>query len=237
MEDLRAILPSYQQTKIIHGAKILEIAEDVDGYWLTLDTNELRGIITPRVDPTKHDLEYEAKYNPGGKHYNEACHKTKVDFTWHSKHSPVVGGYFVLYPDGYTSFSPAKPFEAGNVLLEIDWNNVTEDQVLHMFFQLRHNLNTIRWGHQHLDKVLEALLEPKPGPHEQKGRRVWVAGKSLLNQLQKVGIGHGRNARRNGDSVFIDIDALYIPHDILIRAEFAGQMLVSHSASWVVIEE
>lgn len=234
MEDLRAILPSYQQTKIIHGAKILDIVEDRDGYWLTLDTNELRGIITPRVDPTKYDLEYEAKYNPGGKHYNDACHKTKVDFTWHSKHSPVVGGYFVLYPDGYTSFSPAKPFEAGNVLLEVDWNNVTEEQVLHMFFQLRHNLNTIRWGHQHLDKVLESLLaERKP----QLGHRVWIAGKSLQSQLEKVGIGSWHNAQRNGDSVFIDIDALYIPHDILIRAEFEGQMLVNHTASWVVVEE
>lgn len=30
-----------------------------------------------------------------------------------TKHSPVVGGYFVLYEDGYQSFSPAATFEAG----------------------------------------------------------------------------------------------------------------------------
>lgn len=30
-----------------------------------------------------------------------------------SKHSPCVGGYFVIYDDGYRSFSPAKAFEEG----------------------------------------------------------------------------------------------------------------------------
>lgn len=29
------------------------------------------------------------------------------------KHSPEVGGYYVVYDDGYKSYSPAKPFEAG----------------------------------------------------------------------------------------------------------------------------
>jgi hypothetical protein len=30
-----------------------------------------------------------------------------------AKHKPEVGGYFVVYEDGYTSFSPAKAFEEG----------------------------------------------------------------------------------------------------------------------------
>ncbi len=29
------------------------------------------------------------------------------------KHNPQPGGYFVVYEDGYASFSPAKAFEAG----------------------------------------------------------------------------------------------------------------------------
>lgn len=29
------------------------------------------------------------------------------------KHQPLVGGYWVIYPDGYESFSPAEPFESG----------------------------------------------------------------------------------------------------------------------------
>ena len=32
-----------------------------------------------------------------------------------TKHAPQVGGYYVLYEDGYASFSPAQPFEAGYV--------------------------------------------------------------------------------------------------------------------------
>ncbi len=30
-----------------------------------------------------------------------------------TKHDPQVGGYYVVYPDGYKSFSPAQAFEAG----------------------------------------------------------------------------------------------------------------------------
>lgn len=32
---------------------------------------------------------------------------------WHEKHKPQVGGYYVLYEDGYASYSPAKAFEEG----------------------------------------------------------------------------------------------------------------------------
>lgn len=32
---------------------------------------------------------------------------------WVRKHQPVVGGYYVIYGDGYASFSPAKAFEEG----------------------------------------------------------------------------------------------------------------------------
>lgn len=36
-----------------------------------------------------------------------------VDATYRARHAPVVGGYFVVYKDGYTSFSPAAAFEEG----------------------------------------------------------------------------------------------------------------------------
>lgn len=35
-----------------------------------------------------------------------------------AKHKPVVGGYFVVYADGYKSFSPADVFEAGYALID-----------------------------------------------------------------------------------------------------------------------
>lgn len=44
------------------------------------------------------------------------------------KHNPQAGGYFVRYPDGYESFSPAKSFEQGykpteEVVAANDWLN------------------------------------------------------------------------------------------------------------------
>lgn len=36
---------------------------------------------------------------------------------WHAKHKPQVGGYYVVYDDGYTSYSPASVFEAGYTAL------------------------------------------------------------------------------------------------------------------------
>ncbi|HEM7801973.1 TPA: hypothetical protein U2L32_002513 [Burkholderia cenocepacia] len=36
-----------------------------------------------------------------------------VDEAWAMKHRPQVGGYYVVYADGYCSFSPADAFESG----------------------------------------------------------------------------------------------------------------------------
>ena len=40
-----------------------------------------------------------------------------VQGDWMAKHKPEVGGYFVLYEDGYKSFSPAAAFESGYTLV------------------------------------------------------------------------------------------------------------------------
>ena len=37
----------------------------------------------------------------------------RLDAAYCEKHEPQVGGYFVVYPDGYKSFSPAGAFESG----------------------------------------------------------------------------------------------------------------------------
>ena len=37
----------------------------------------------------------------------------QVTPAWMAKNSPQVGGYYVVYEDGYTSFSPADAFESG----------------------------------------------------------------------------------------------------------------------------
>jgi hypothetical protein len=37
----------------------------------------------------------------------------KVDRHFVGKHNPIIGGYYVVYKDGYKSFSPADAFEDG----------------------------------------------------------------------------------------------------------------------------
>ena len=37
----------------------------------------------------------------------------RVDREYVRKHKPEVGGYYVVYKDGYKSFSPAEAFEDG----------------------------------------------------------------------------------------------------------------------------
>ena len=37
----------------------------------------------------------------------------RVDHDYVRKHSPQVGGYYVVYQDGYKSWSPEKAFEEG----------------------------------------------------------------------------------------------------------------------------
>lgn len=46
--------------------------------------------------------------------------RVRVAFDWLAKHAPKVGGYFVRYPDGYTSWSPAAAFEQGYTKVSLD---------------------------------------------------------------------------------------------------------------------
>ena len=45
-------------------------------------------------------------------------HPVGVSDKYMEKHDPQVGGYYVLYFDGYESFSPAKAFEDGYTLVK-----------------------------------------------------------------------------------------------------------------------
>lgn len=42
-----------------------------------------------------------------------------VSMAYINKHTPKIGGYYVLYENGYESWSPADAFEAGNVPFEL----------------------------------------------------------------------------------------------------------------------
>ncbi len=42
----------------------------------------------------------------------------EVPYEYIEKHKPKAGGYYVLYEDGYPSFSPPEAFESGYTLIE-----------------------------------------------------------------------------------------------------------------------
>lgn len=52
----------------------------------------------------------------GGIYFQPAepgCEKVSMSPEYVAKHKPEVGGYYVVYEDGYKSFSPADAFEEG----------------------------------------------------------------------------------------------------------------------------
>ena len=48
----------------------------------------------------------------------EGYDKVPMSPEYVAKHKPEVGGYYVVYEDGYKSFSPAGAFESGYVRID-----------------------------------------------------------------------------------------------------------------------
>ena len=46
-------------------------------------------------------------------YFGEISESKLISHAYMKKHEPRVGGYYVLYKDGYESFSPADAFEDG----------------------------------------------------------------------------------------------------------------------------
>lgn len=44
---------------------------------------------------------------------DEGFSPIRVSYDFYVKHAPSAGGYYVVYKDGYKSFSPADAFEGG----------------------------------------------------------------------------------------------------------------------------
>lgn len=79
-----AEMPRYRCHKVVHALKIRAITS--------------AGLTTPGV--TIHPEE-------------QGFAPFIVDQQFVVKHAPKVGGYYVVYEDGYKSWSPAEAFEAG----------------------------------------------------------------------------------------------------------------------------
>lgn len=76
-------MPKYRSHKVVQAVKIAEVM---------CDTDRAHGAIIPE------DL---------------SLTPIAVTGEYLKKHNPEPGGYFVVYPDGYRSFSPAEAFESG----------------------------------------------------------------------------------------------------------------------------
>lgn len=87
-ENVAVEMPQYQCHKKVWALKIKEIvAQDTgDDEW---------------------DGSYVASWEDDG--YGPM----RLSAAFCEKHSPVAGGYIVVYEDGYQSFSPAQAFESG----------------------------------------------------------------------------------------------------------------------------
>ena len=93
MGEVGVQMPRYKCHKEVWALKIKAI--DLDADKAKLDGRETDG--SAWITPAEFDT-----YAP-----------FKVDHAYMHKHKPEVGGYYVVYDDGYKSFSPAKAFEDG----------------------------------------------------------------------------------------------------------------------------
>jgi len=91
-------LPQYQCHKKVWALKIAEIHHNTNP-----DSTGKSGASS-----------YGAKLVPEDKRYGVI----DVDASYMTKHPAEVGGYFVIYEDGYKSYSPAPVFESGYTLIE-----------------------------------------------------------------------------------------------------------------------
>jgi len=89
-------LPLYQRHKQVRAVKIKEVLKHA------------------HPDPKADDAAFESSPAFQGAHLlpiDERFLPIAVDADWYRKHSPKPGGYYVLYEDGYASYSPAAAFE------------------------------------------------------------------------------------------------------------------------------
>jgi hypothetical protein len=92
------LMPQYQCHKKVWALKIKQVIKHA------------------HPDPKYDDALFEASPEFQGAHLfveEPGYAPIPVDADWYRKHNPQLGGYYVVYEDGYASFSPAKAFEEG----------------------------------------------------------------------------------------------------------------------------
>jgi hypothetical protein len=90
-------MPKYKSHKEVWAFKIKSILYDID----------LSNVENRETDGSAEITPEEKGYAP-----------FKVNADYLRKHTPEVGGYYVIYKGGYASWSPAKEFEEGYTLIK-----------------------------------------------------------------------------------------------------------------------
>lgn len=96
-------MPLYQCHKRVWALKIKTVAVHASG------------------DSSVGDAEFEGSDAFQGAHLipcEDGYAPVHVPADWYKKHKPSAGGYFVVYEDGYRSYSPADAFESGYALVK-----------------------------------------------------------------------------------------------------------------------
>lgn len=97
MADSREI-PKYKCHKKVRALKIKEVRR----IGPSPKSVPAGGEAIPDEDPAFELVFHEAGYAP-----------LPMSYDYMRKHDPQAGGYYIVYEDGYKSFSPAGAFEAG----------------------------------------------------------------------------------------------------------------------------
>ncbi len=93
VEDVDVALPKYRCHKDVWALKIARVFDPTREDNEESDGSKLLGFIGSDFVPRRVSREYVRK------------------------HDPKAGGYFVVYADGYESWSPAEVFESGYTLI------------------------------------------------------------------------------------------------------------------------
>lgn len=100
--DVMREMPVYRCHKRVWALKIKTVAAHASG------------------DPLVSDAEFEGSVAFQGAHLvpcDGDFSPLYVPADWYRKHKPSAGGYYVVYEDGYSSYSPAEAFESGYTLV------------------------------------------------------------------------------------------------------------------------
>lgn len=163
--------PEYKSHKIVRAGRITQLAQEGDQAMqqrVTLIFGELARQVDGEINVPTVDVTAE----------------------WYVKHGVHTGGYYVVYEDGYTSFSPEEAFVSG-------YTKVEKVETLDEWYWLdlrwfkgfadTHGgrYNTIRWGSPSISaKLFMDLKHQRQAVRQHK--QVWLFGLSVARYFDQI---------------------------------------------------